>query len=704
MASPAVYDFFRKIALAPDGITLEADSTTDTLTITRGNGVAFNPNASLDSFEIDVNYQLYVPIGTSTIRLEDVNSNTHDVELVGNDFVTVTRNNASQIEIGLSESVIIGNFQIGADDSTLKRVDSGESLLFLGTGGIATSSDAEGNITIDGSGVSSGALGSLSVTTTAVGTAALSYNSGTGVFTYTPPDLSSYLTAETNDLTSAVTWANVPDANITSSSVTQHQADLAINESQVTFTSSFIELTDLSVGTPAAASGSGSIAYNNTSGVFTYTPPDLSSYLTSYTETNDLTSAVTWANVPDANITESSVTQHEAALAINESQVTFTSAFIELTDLSVGAEAVASGDGGIAYNNTTGVFTYTPPDLSSYLTAETNDLTSAVTWANVPDANITESSVTQHEAALAINESQVTFTSAFIELTDLSIGTSASPSGSGSIAYNNTSGVFTFTPPDLSPYITAETDTLDSVTGRNASTTNTITVGGITDTSLGAQNEILIVGASDRITSSDLLSIDTVNERIGVGTASPTVKFDLVGEASDEAQIRVAQHYDGSDGPDVRFFTSRGTAAAPTASSANDNVGRISSYAYDGAAYQQTGSFGWNTSDASQNSYFTLSTRVSGTTANRLTVNTTGDVVIASNLTVNGQIEVSTIDSADSSAITVTPILDAQSDVFVGNNLYVTGSIDGYINLQQLKDVVAASVDFADFQARIANL
>jgi len=45
-------------------------------------------------------------------------------------------------------------------------------------------------------------------------------------------------------------------------------------------------------------------------------------YLTSFTETNDLTSAVTWANVPDANITESSVTQHEAALSIGNSQLT----------------------------------------------------------------------------------------------------------------------------------------------------------------------------------------------------------------------------------------------------------------------------------------------------------------------------------------------------------------------------------------------
>ena len=45
-------------------------------------------------------------------------------------------------------------------------------------------------------------------------------------------------------------------------------------------------------------------------------------YLTSFTETNDLTAAVTWANVPDANITQTSVTQHQAALSISNTQVT----------------------------------------------------------------------------------------------------------------------------------------------------------------------------------------------------------------------------------------------------------------------------------------------------------------------------------------------------------------------------------------------
>ena len=57
-----------------------------------------------------------------------------------------------------------------------------------------------------------------------------------------------------------------------------------------------------------------------------------SGYLTSFTETNDLTAAVTWANVPDANITQSSVTQHQAALSITESQISDLGTY--LTDIT----------------------------------------------------------------------------------------------------------------------------------------------------------------------------------------------------------------------------------------------------------------------------------------------------------------------------------------------------------------------------------
>ena len=65
-----------------------------------------------------------------------------------------------------------------------------------------------------------------------------------------------------------------------------------------------------------------------------------SGYLTSFTETNDLSAAVTWANVPDANITESSVTQHEAALSIATTQLTGTVTNAQLAGSMTNAKLV----------------------------------------------------------------------------------------------------------------------------------------------------------------------------------------------------------------------------------------------------------------------------------------------------------------------------------------------------------------------------
>ena len=50
--------------------------------------------------------------------------------------------------------------------------------------------------------------------------------------------------------------------------------------------------------------------------------------------------------------------------------------------------------------------------------------------------------------------------------------------GSAALSYNNNTGVFSYTPPDLSSYLTAESDTLATVTGRGASTTDQVTLSG----------------------------------------------------------------------------------------------------------------------------------------------------------------------------------------------------------------------------------
>ena len=98
--------------------------------------------------------------------------------------------------------------------------------------------------------------------------------------------------------------------------------------------------------------------------------------LQSFTETNDLSSAVTWANVPNANITQGSVTQHQAALSITESQIS---------------------------------------DLGSYITGYT----------------VTQSDVTAHQAALSITESQISDLGSYATLASPTLtGTPAAPTAS----------------------------------------------------------------------------------------------------------------------------------------------------------------------------------------------------------------------------------------------------------------------------------
>jgi hypothetical protein len=101
-----------------------------------------------------------------------------------------------------------------------------------------------------------------------------------------------------------------------------------------------------------------------------------------------------------------------------------------LTSFSVGAEGTASGDGSIAYNNTSGVFTYTPP-----------------TPAGIGATT----------------------------LTSFSVGAEGTASGDGAISYDNTTGVFTYTPPDLSGYLTAVPANI-SVTTATISSTLSLTL------------------------------------------------------------------------------------------------------------------------------------------------------------------------------------------------------------------------------------
>jgi len=332
-----------------------------------------------------------------------------------------------------------------------------------------------------GAGIS---LTDLSVTTNSAGTAALSYNNGTGVFSYTPPDLSAVST----------------------------------------------DLTAFSVGSNASASGGGGLAYNNTSGAFTYTPPDLSSYITglSVNELSDVTisspqnghvlkyNGTSWENGPDEtgsgnadNIAENNTKVETIDTGGGTGKITFDIEGTEAVQIDANRQILIAGTqsgNNVAkiFNDTDGAGTgvlgiyassnnANPRDVRIYSGGGTANeifragksgqlgvagdvgstgqvLTSggpnaAATWENqvTPGIQLTALSVTQNSAGtagLSYNNVSGVFSytppniSSFITLGGLSVGSPQTASGDGSISYNSVNGVFSYTPPDLSAHLT----------------------------------------------------------------------------------------------------------------------------------------------------------------------------------------------------------------------------------------------------------
>ncbi len=90
-----------------------------------------------------------------------------------------------------------------------------------------------------------------------------------------------------------------------------------------------------------------------------------------------------------------------------------------------------------------------------------------------------------------------------------------------------------------------------------------------------------------------------------------------------------------------------------------------------------------------------IDTRVTQSFVNNLNITATqvGNITVLS----------SVIDTDDSSTITITPAVRMSSDLTVDNNI-IPNNIIGYVSNVELKNIVSASTDFADFKTRIATL
>ena len=248
----------------------------------------------------------------------------------------VIRHTASDITLDAKN-----NLNLGADDANVVITTSNGSETMLKAKGV-------GGKLFLGPGQEDAALSSIEMTTSVIDVIGNLNVANTSVFGTLSSNANITTSANVSGaylLGDGSAISNLPAAPVTSVNgatgvVVLDTADIA-EDTNLYFTAARAR-GNISVGTPASASGGGSLAYNSGTGVFTFTPAD--------TQTDSEVRAL----------------------------------------LSVGTPATPSGNGSLAYDNSTGVFTLTPadvPDTTDELTEGSTNLyyTSARADADIAD-------------------------------------------------------------------------------------------------------------------------------------------------------------------------------------------------------------------------------------------------------------------------------------------------------------------------------
>ena len=148
------------------------------------------------------------------------------------------------------------------------------------------------------------------------------------------------------------------------------------------------------------------------------------------------------------------------------------------SSMVVNNNSIPSGSGSLVFNSAQNLLTYTPPDISSFISSETDPIFSAS-----PAANITSANISNWNTAYSWGDHSIV---GYLQATN-------TEKANWNLAYS-------WGDHSSAGYLTSEVDTLDSVTGRGNTTINNISVGQLTAGGLTYPNTN---GTSGQVLTSD---------------------------------------------------------------------------------------------------------------------------------------------------------------------------------------------------------